>query len=315
MPDRAVNTCCAAATSTCALPVTLPDGTLVHPRRHAAPEHRVLDDRAEEQRRRVLVQRAHRRRAPPLEPRASSLQSSYTFSNSEDTTQASTFFSDATNGTTVGDARVHPRLQQGAVRLRHAAQLGLELHWALPFATRHDRRCRRDRSTAGRLSGIWTMRSGKPLTVVRDQRNRSRSQWNPSRGPGIGQDRPSYAPGYGPDNAVLGRPNSGSIPAAFVLQPAGTFGNYRARRLHRPGPAHARPRVQQEQPLGGTRQQRTPGVPSRGLQRPQPRQLRHPRAARLCGQADGEPRWRRSAASPNTITSARQTQVSVRVVF
>ena len=54
------------------------------------------------------------------------------------------------------------------------------------------------------------MRSGQPLTVF-VQSNRSRSQWNPSIGPGIGLDRPSYAPGYGPDNAVLGRRSSGSI--------------------------------------------------------------------------------------------------------
>ena len=68
------------------------------------------------------------------------------------------------------------------------------------------------------------MRSGNPLTVFVTT-NRSRSQWNPSRGPGIGQDRPDYAPGYGPDNAVLGRPEQWFDPAAFVLQPAGTFGN------------------------------------------------------------------------------------------
>jgi len=74
------------------------------------------------------------------------------------------------------------------------------------------------------LSGIWTQRSGYPLTAFVTT-NRSRSQWNPSRGPGIGQDRPDYAPGYGPDNAVLGRPDQWFNPAAFVLQPAGTFGN------------------------------------------------------------------------------------------
>ena len=68
------------------------------------------------------------------------------------------------------------------------------------------------------------MRSGNPLTVF-VQANRSRSQWKPSLGPGIGQDRPSYAPGYGPDNAVLGRPEQWFDPSAFVLQPAGTFGN------------------------------------------------------------------------------------------
>ena len=48
---------------------------------------------------------------------------------------------------------------------------------------------------------------------------------NPSRGPGIGQDRPDYAPGYGPDSAVLGHPEQWFDPNAFVLQPAGTFGN------------------------------------------------------------------------------------------
>jgi hypothetical protein len=74
------------------------------------------------------------------------------------------------------------------------------------------------------VSGIWTARSGQPLTAFVNA-NRSRSQWNPSRGPGIGQDRPSYAPGYGPDNAVLGRVDRWFDPAAFVLQPAGTFGN------------------------------------------------------------------------------------------
>ena len=73
-------------------------------------------------------------------------------------------------------------------------------------------------------SGIWNMRSGQPLTVF-VQSNRSRSLWNPSIGPGIGLDRPSYAPGYGPDNAVTGNVDQWFNPAAFALQPAGTFGN------------------------------------------------------------------------------------------
>ena len=41
----------------------------------------------------------------------------------------------------------------------------------------------------------------------------------------MGQDRPSYAPGYGPDTAVLGRPEQWFDPAAFRLQAAGTFGD------------------------------------------------------------------------------------------
>ena len=44
------------------------------------------------------------------------------------------------------------------------------------------------------LSAITAVRSGNPLTAfVRG--NRSRSQWAPSIGPGLGFDRPSMAPG------------------------------------------------------------------------------------------------------------------------
>jgi hypothetical protein len=74
------------------------------------------------------------------------------------------------------------------------------------------------------MSALWNMRSGQPLTAF-VQSNRSRSLWTPSLGPGIGQDRPSYAPGFGPDNAVIGRVDQWFDPNAFVLQPAGTFGN------------------------------------------------------------------------------------------
>ena len=68
------------------------------------------------------------------------------------------------------------------------------------------------------------MRSGAPLTVF-VQSNWSRSRWSPSQGPGIGFDRPSYAPGRTGDDAVLGSPDEWFDPTAFVLQPAGTYGN------------------------------------------------------------------------------------------
>jgi hypothetical protein len=54
--------------------------------------------------------------------------------------------------------------------------------------------------------------------------NRSRSQWNPSSGPGLGQDRPSLAPGRTYESAVIGHPDQYFDPAAFVLQPTGTLG-------------------------------------------------------------------------------------------
>ena len=151
------------------------------------------------------------------------VQSSYTLSKSEDTTQASTFFSDATNGTTSAMPEYVADYNKGLSDFDVRHNWVLSFAWDLPFA----------KDTNGvtaalldgwNLSGIWTMRSGQPLTAFVTA-NRSRSQWNPSRGPGIGQDRPSYAAGFGPDNAVLEDPNRWFDPAAFALQPAGTFGN------------------------------------------------------------------------------------------
>jgi hypothetical protein len=75
-----------------------------------------------------------------------------------------------------------------------------------------------------RVSAIGTYRSGYPLTVF-VQNNRSRSAWQPSLGPGIGRDRPSYAPGFSAETAVTGNPDQWFNAQAFVLQPAGTFGN------------------------------------------------------------------------------------------
>ena len=151
-----------------------------------------------------------------------SVQSSYTFSKSEDTTQASTFFSDATNGTTSALPEFIPGYNRGP------ADFDVRHNWVMNFTVALPGQGLSGAAGAvlggWHASGIWMMRSGNPLTVFVNT-NRSRSQWNPSRGPGIGQDRPDYAPGYGPGNAVLGRPEQWFDPAAFALQPAGTFGN------------------------------------------------------------------------------------------
>jgi hypothetical protein len=150
------------------------------------------------------------------------LQSSYTWSKSEDTTQASTFFSDATNGTTSAFPEFIPGYNKGLSDFHAEHNWVLNFGYDLPGAGLKGSA----RALVGgwRLSGIVNVRSGNPLTVF-VQNNRSRSQWQPSLGPGIGRDRPGYAPGFGPDNAVIGRPDSWFDPAAFVLQPAGTFGN------------------------------------------------------------------------------------------
>jgi Carboxypeptidase regulatory-like domain/TonB dependent receptor len=155
--------------------------------------------------------------------RGISVQSSYTFSKSEDTTQASTFFSDATNGTTSAMPEYIPDYNRGPSDFDTRHNWVVSMTWELPSAASASPVAR---ALVGgwRVSGIWMLRSGQPLTVFVTA-NRSRSQWNPSRGPGIGQDRPSYAPGFGPENAVNGTPEQWFNPAAFVLQPAGTFGN------------------------------------------------------------------------------------------
>jgi carboxypeptidase family protein/TonB-dependent receptor-like protein len=154
---------------------------------------------------------------------AITLQSSYTLSRAEDTTQASTFFSDSTNGTTTAFPEFVAGYNKGLSDFHIAHNWVLNFTWQVPFAA--------DRSGLAaavfkrwQVSGITTMRSGSPLTVF-VQGNRSRSQWLPSLAPGVGQDRPSYAPGYGPHTAVLGRPDQWFDPAAFRLQDAGTFGD------------------------------------------------------------------------------------------
>jgi outer membrane receptor protein involved in Fe transport len=151
-------------------------------------------------------------------------QSSYTLSRNIDTTQASTFFSDATNGTT--SAFPEPfglEYNKGLADYHAKHTFVFNFIWEIPFA-RNMRGVARKLLDGWQMAGIGQMRSGNPLTVF-VQRNRSRSQWSPSLGPGIGQDRASFAPGFTHDTAVTGDPNRYFNPAAFVLQPAGMLGN------------------------------------------------------------------------------------------
>jgi hypothetical protein len=155
--------------------------------------------------------------------RGFSIQSSYTLSRIEDTTQASTFFSDATNGTTVAFPEFDPDYNKGPADWDATHNWVINAVWDVPFA-------RGKGGVAGalldgwQLTGVSTMRSGQPLTAF-VQANWSRSQWAPSISPTSGVDRPDLAPGRSADSAVLGRPDQWFDPAAFVLQPQGTLGN------------------------------------------------------------------------------------------
>jgi hypothetical protein len=156
--------------------------------------------------------------------RGVNFQSSYTFSRNIDTTQASTFFSDATNGTTTAFPEFPGmNYNKGLADYNAKHNWVVNFTWAMPFARGLD-------GWEGKLldgwelTGIGQARSGNPLTVF-VARNRSRSQWSPSLAPGIGFDRASVAPGFTYESAVLGGPDQYFDPKAFVLQPAGTLGN------------------------------------------------------------------------------------------
>ena len=62
------------------------------------------------------------------------LQSSYTWSRAEDTTQASTFFSDSTNGTTTAFPEFIPDYNKGLSDFHIAHNWVLNFTWRIPFA-------------------------------------------------------------------------------------------------------------------------------------------------------------------------------------
>jgi hypothetical protein len=166
--------------------------------------------------------------------RGFNFQSSYTLSRNIDTTQASTFFSDATSGTNSAFPEF-PGFQynKGLADFHSKHNWVMNFAWNLPWA-------KNLRGAAGhilqgwQLTGISHLRSGNPLTVY-IQQNRSQSLWSPSLGPGLGFDRPSMAPGHTHQDAVLGQPDRYFDPKAFVLPPvirnergaivAGSLGN------------------------------------------------------------------------------------------
>jgi Carboxypeptidase regulatory-like domain/TonB dependent receptor-like, beta-barrel len=241
-----------------------------------------------------------------------SWQSSYTWSDSEDTTQASTFFSDATNGTTSAFPEYIPGYNRGPSDFNAEHNLVLTTTWDLPWG--------RDLTGASgamlsgwRVSAIGTYRSGYPLTVF-VQNNRSRSQWQPSLGPGIGRDRPSYATGFDAANSVTGDPIEWFNPQAFVLQPAGTFGNTGRGDFKGPDlrtldvsfakdtrlPVGSNSRLEMRLEVFNLLNRANFGVPN---------------LTAFAGVADGEATLGSFGRIRNTVTSARQMQVGVRVRF
>lgn len=295
-----------------ALPSELPDGTLFFPagaprqnRAFSAIELKTSDGDSWYN---ALIAELRRSSVGGL-----GFQVSYTYSRNLDTTQASTFFSDATNGTVSAFPEFGRDYNKGLADYHAKHNLVVNLTSDLPLA-------RQSQGLARALFAHWQVamiaqyRSGPPLTAF-VQANRSRSLWSPSQGPGIGFDRPSLAPGRTPESAINGSPDQWFDPSAFVLQPPGQLGNLGRGSLVGPdlrvvdlalvkrvpwarlGPAgHLELRVEAFNVLNH---------PNFGI----------PSLIAFSGQRDGEAPLPTFGRIRSTVTSARQLQLGLRVVF
>ncbi|MDP2320315.1 MAG: carboxypeptidase regulatory-like domain-containing protein [Acidobacteriota bacterium] len=239
-----------------------------------------------------------------------SYQASYTWSDSQDTTQASTFFSDATNGTTSAFPEYIAGYNRGPSDFDVRHNLVANATWDIPWG--------RDLTGAAgavlggwRLSVIGTYRSGYPLTVF-VQNNRSRSLWQPSLGPGIGRDRPNYAPGFSAENAVTGNPEQWFNPLAFALQPAGTFGDTGRGDFRGPDLRVVDLAMSKDTSLGGSRRVEVRVEVFNLFNRAN---FGVPNLTAFAGAADGEAALGSFGRIRNTVTSARQVQLGVRLRF
>jgi len=240
-------------------------------------------------------------------------QASYTFSRNVDTTQASTFFSDATNGTVSAFPEFGRDYNKGLADYHAKHNLVLNLTWNLPFA-RQSQGATKALFSNWQVAMIGQYRSGPPLTAF-VQGNRSRSLWSPSQGPGIGFDRPDLAPGRTPESAIVGTPDQWFDPTAFVLQPAGQLGDLGRGTLVGPdlrvldmalvkrlpwsrlGPAgNLELRIEAFNVFNHANF----GIPS---------------LIAFSGQRDGEAPLSTFGRIRSTVTSSRQVQVGLRVVF
>ncbi|HSG00072.1 MAG TPA: hypothetical protein VLA20_03035, partial [Vicinamibacterales bacterium] len=241
------------------------------------------------------------------------LQSSYTWSKAEDTTQNATFFSDSTTSTVSAMPEYIADYNKGLADYHAEHNWVLNAIWQVPNAVAGG-------GVAAALVNDWQvatilrMRSGSPLTVF-VQTNRSRSLWAPSLGPGTGPDRPSYAPGRGPDDAVTGDPNQWFDPTAFVLQPAGTFGNVGRNELIGPDLRTVDLALTKFIPLGGPAASRRFEIRFEIFKVFNRTNFGPPSLVAFSGTGTETAPLASFGQIRSTITSARQMQIGARVVF
>ena len=148
------------------------------------------------------------------------MQSSYTFSKSEDTTQASTFFSDATNGTTSALPEFIPGYNKGLSDFDIRHNWVLNAHLRCPSADLTGVTGASSATGACRDLDDEERQSAHGLRARRTDRGRSGLRRGARASGRIVRLRSRLRPGQ----RRHGNPDQWFDPAAFVLQPAGTFG-------------------------------------------------------------------------------------------
>jgi hypothetical protein len=142
--------------------------------------------------------------------------------------------------------------------------------------------------------------------------NRSRSQWAPSIGPGLGFDRPSMAPGRTHESAVLGGPDQYLDPRAFVLQPAGTLGTLGRNTFIGPNLRSLDTSAMKNFYIGDRATVQFRAEAFNVLNRAN---FGPPNVLAFAGSADNEAPLANFGRIRNTITSSRQIQFGLRVTF
>ena len=288
-------------------PQQRPDGTLFYPPTAARPNAAFSTVEAKtsdgDSWYNALIVELRRQQARGL-----SLQASYTFARNIDTTQASTFFSDATNGTTSAFPEPYGIDYNKGLADYHAKHnLVVNLTWTLPLAEK-------GLWSGWQVAAIGQYRSGPPLTLFVGA-NRSRSRWSPSIGPGLGLDRPSFAPGRSGQDAVTGDPNQWFDPTAFVLQPAGTLGDLGRGSLVGPDLRIVDVSVTKRIPWARLGAQGRLELRVEAFNVFNRANFGPPQLQAFAGNADGEQPLASLGRIRNTITSSRQVQLGVRAVF
>jgi Carboxypeptidase regulatory-like domain/TonB dependent receptor len=153
------------------------------------------------------------------------LQLSYTYSKSTDTASATE--SVYTNGVLGGDFQdpLAPASDKGLSDFDIRHNFVANFLWELPFGK--GRRFANNKSgaadklvTGWGVGGILNLRSGFPFTVTLGGLDRARNGID-----NLQTQRPNLAPGRSFESAINGDPSGYIDPTAFVLQPAGFYGN------------------------------------------------------------------------------------------